>query len=202
MAEKSKLILGCDLDGVVGNYESIFREYVSKDKNVEVTTIGPQTSWDFTESGWPISSRDEFIELHKKAVVEEHMFANMPVMENASEVLWRLSKKGVHIIVVTHRLMIPGFGHNKVTIADTIEWLDKNNIPYRDICFIADKPRFQADLYIDDAEHNIVAMREAGIPAVVFDQKYNQKLSGPRVHNWLEFEVLVDRMLESGSIEL
>ncbi len=53
------------------------------------------------------------------------------------------------------------------------------------------KSEVQADLYIEDAPHNVDALREAGNQVIVFDQPYNQDLSGLRAKNWLEAEEII-----------
>jgi 5'(3')-deoxyribonucleotidase len=75
-----------------------------------------------------------------------------------------------------------------VAVADTVEWLDRHSIPYRDLCFLGDKPQVEADAYIDDAPHNIEALRSSGAEAVIFSQRYNSEVEGPRAAGWSEVE--------------
>ena len=93
------------------------------------------------------------------------------------------------IRIITHRLYL-NWGHAEV-VSDTVQWLDDARIPYRDLCFLGDKPEVGADLYIDDAPHNITALRRAGHDVIVFDQPYNAELDGPRACGWDEVEPLV-----------
>ena len=58
-------------------------------------------------------------------------------------------------------------------------WLDQHGIPYRDLCFLGDKPEVEADAYVDDAPHNVEALRAAGNDVIVFDQPYNGHVDGP-----------------------
>ena len=106
--------------------------------------------------------------------------------------LWRLSDLGVWIRIITHRLYV-NWGH-AVTVSDTVAWLDEHRIPYRDICFLGDKPQVGADAYIDDAPHNIDALRRAGQTVIVFDQPYNREFDAPRARNWLEVEELISEL--------
>jgi 5'(3')-deoxyribonucleotidase len=117
------------------------------------------------------------------------MFRTMPAIEGASEALWRLSDAGVWIRLITHRLYA-NWGH-AVAVADTVAWLDEHAIPYRDLCFLGQKPHVEADAYVDDAPHNVDSLRSTGSPVVVFDQPYNQGLDGPRARSWHEVEDLV-----------
>jgi 5'-nucleotidase len=76
--------------------------------------------------------------------------------------------------------------------AGTAAWLDANRIPYRDLCFLGAKPQVEADAYIDDAAHNIEALRRAGNTVIVFDQPYNRHITdGPRARTWAEVETIV-----------
>ena len=187
-------VLGVDLDGVCGDYTAAFRRIVADERGVDPGTLGDSRSWTFAE--WGLTP-DDFDRLHRLAVLERGMFRTMPVMDGAAEVLWRLSDAGVWIRIITHRLWV-NWGH-AVAVADTVTWLDANAIPYRDICFLGAKPEVEADCYVDDAAHNVVALREAGNHVIVFDQPYNRELDGPRAGSWNEVEVLVSaRMAELG----
>ncbi len=187
-----EFVLGVDLDGVCGDHTAAFREVVAAELGVSRSSLCEQRSWDFAE--WGLSS-DDFHRLHRVAVLEHRMFRSMPVMEGASEVLWRLSDSGVWIRLITHRLYV-NWGH-AVVLEDTAAWLDTAGIPYRDICFLGQKPEVEADIYVDDAPHNVQALRQAGNTAVVFDQPYNRDTPGPRARDWPEVERLVLEALES-----
>lgn len=184
----TQLVLGLDLDGVVFDYEAAVRARFAAMLGVAPQTLGRQTRWSLVESGWPIRNEDHFRVLHT-AAVRDGMFATMPTIPGAAEALWQLSDAGVYIRVVTHRL---GFkGVHASAAGDTVTALDANRIPYRDLTFVADKPAVGADVYLDDAPHNIANLRGAGGFAVVFDQPYNQHVDGPRARNWDEVVEIV-----------
>jgi len=179
----SEFVLGVDLDGVCGDHAEAFRRVVAKERGVELSTLPPQETWDFTE--WDMD-RQEFERLHRLAVVEHRMFRSMPVIPGAADALWRLSDAGVWIRLITHRLYT-NWGH-AVAVADTVAWLDEHSIPYRDLCFLGDKPQVEADAYVDDAPHNVDALRASGAQAVVFSQPYNTEVEAPRAAGWSEVE--------------
>lgn len=183
-----QLVLGLDLDGVVFDYESAVRSRFALMLGVEPSTLGRQTSWSLVESGWPILDEAHFAALHT-ASVRGGMFADMPLIPGASESLWLLSDADVYIRVVTHRLGFKGI--HACAAGDTVKALESNKIPYRDLTFVADKPSVGADVYLDDAPHNIEKLRAAGAYAIVFDQPYNQDVPGPRARNWDEVVELV-----------
>jgi 5'(3')-deoxyribonucleotidase len=95
--------------------------------------------------------------------------------------------------VITHRLYT-NWGH-AAAISDTVSWLDGNQIPYRDICFLGAKPEVEADCYIDDAPHNIEALRAQGNAVIVYDQPYNRHLPAPRAGDWRQVEELVHQLV-------
>lgn len=182
------LVLGLDIDGVQADYESAFRHKVAQYLGVDPATIGPQTDWSFVRSGWPIRSDEHFRTLHA-AAVRDGMFRQMDEIPGASRAIWAMSDAGVHVRIVTHRLCAKGT--HAAAGTDTILWLDEHNIPYRDLTFVADKPAVLADVYVDDAPHNVEALRAAGAYVICFDQLYNRHVPGPRARDWSEVVELV-----------
>jgi 5'-nucleotidase len=191
---KNEFILGVDLDGVCGDYTRAFREVVALQRGVAPESLSLDHSWDFGEWGMTAA---EFDKAHRAAVVEHRIFRSMPVIDGAADALWRLSDAGVWIRIITHRIY-GNWGH-AIAVGDTVAWLDAVGIPYRDLCFLGAKPQIEADCYVEDAPHNIAALRERGAYVVVFDQHYNRSVDGPRAANWAEVEELVGgRVAEAG----
>ena len=180
---RTGFILGVDLDGVCGDHATAFRYVVAKERGVDPASIPDQQTWNFTEWGL---DRTGFEELHRRAVLEHRMFRTMPVVAGCAEALWRLSDAGVSIRIITHRLYT-NWGHS-VAVSDTVEWLDANSIPYRDLCFMGEKTDVAADAYIDDAPHNVSALRAVGAPVLTFSQPYNLDVEGPRAEGWADAE--------------
>ena len=168
-------VLGVDLDGVCGDYTDAFRTVVAEELGCGLDDLPLERSWDFTE--WGLDS-EEFERLHHHAVTKRRILRWMPVIDSAADTLWRLSDAGVWIRIITHRLYV-NWSH-ATAISDTVEWLDRVRIPYRDICFMGDKPEVGADLYIDDGPHNIEALRDTGNRVIIFDTPYNRHVVGTR----------------------
>jgi 5'(3')-deoxyribonucleotidase len=186
MSLSGGFILGVDLDGVCGDYTGALRGVVAERTGVGLDALSLERSWDFSE--WRLSP-SEFAEHHKAAVLEHRIFRTMPAIPGAAETLWRLSDAGVWIRIITHRLFV-NWGH-ATAVADTVDWLDEVGIPYRDLCFLGAKPQVEANCYVDDAPHNVTALREIGASVIVFDQPYNRGVEGPRAADWSEVENLV-----------
>ena len=185
----NEFVLGVDLDGVCADYTSAFRRIVAMERSVDADSLTTEVSWDFAEWGL---DRDSFLELHKTSVQDHRMFKNMSALDGVSDALWRLSDAGVWIRIVTHRL-VTHWGHALI-VSDTVDWLDAKSIPYRDICFLGRKPEIEADAYVEDAPHNVVALRARGNTVIVFDQPYNRDLDGLRASNWVEVEAIVSEL--------
>lgn len=181
-----EFVFGVDLDGVCADYTIGFRAIVAEELGVSEESLPLERSWDFRE--WGLDSAD-FERLHHLAVTERRMFRDLPIIDGCADALWRLSDAGVWIRIITHRLYV-NWGH-ATAVGDTVGWLDTAGVPYRDICFLGRKPQVEADVYIDDAAHNVVALRETGNPVIVFDQPYNRDLPGPRAADWGEVEDVV-----------
>jgi len=180
-------VLGVDLDGVVADHTRRFREIVGELRGIDPESLPMDRSWDFHEWGF---EPGEYERLHRLAVTDYDMILTMPVIEGAADVLWRLSDAGIWIRIVTHRLYV-NWAHERA-VGDTAAWLDQHRIPYRDLCFLGAKPEVQADAYIDDAPHNITALRELGNTVIAFEQPYNCDVPGePRARDWAEVESIV-----------
>jgi 5'(3')-deoxyribonucleotidase len=184
-------VFGVDLDGVCADYTAGFREVVAADRGIDPEELPVGESWGFHEWGLDGS---EFDRLHALAVNEQRMLRHLNPMEGCADALWRLSDAGVWIRIITHRLYV-NWGHAAV-VSDTVQWLDEARIPYRDLCFLGAKPEVGADVYVDDAPHNITALSDAGNEVIIFDQPYNRDLPGTRAKAWDDVEEMV---LELGS---
>jgi len=188
-------VLGVDLDGVCGDYTAGFRAFCADRLNRDLDSLPLERSWDFREWGFDDA---QFEEMHHAAVTEGRLLASLDVIEGAAESLWRLSDAGVWIRIVTHRLYV-NWGHSTAA-GDTVEWLDRARIPYRDLCFLGAKSDVGADAYIDDGPHNIENLRAAGRTAIVFEQPYNRHLGGLRAKNWAEVEEIVYELMGAAGV--
>lgn len=176
-----KIKIGLDLDGVTADYVRYLRSHCAKEFGVDESSIPDPFSYSFYESGWGFESEEHFRKVHGEAV-EAGMYEALEVYEGASGALWHLSDAGYHIRVITSRFV--NHGQNGTVIAQTGAWLDKHNIPYRDIVFTGHKTEVDVDFYIDDSPSNITKFREVGKDVLIFDAPYNQGMGEPRVDNW------------------
>jgi 5'-nucleotidase len=197
MTDRRTFVLGVDLDGVCGDHTEAFRQVVAAELGVPASSLGEQVAWDY--EAWGLDQA-AFLDIHRRAVLEHRMFLSMPVIDGVAEALWNLSDAGVWIRLITHRLYA-NWGH-QVAVSDTVAWLDEHRIPYRDLCLLGDKPQVEADVYIDDAPHNVEALRSSGNTVIVFDQPYNRAVDGLRASTWPEVEALVLDLVDASGIPL
>jgi len=184
---ESSFILGVDLDGVVGDFYGAMRKIAAEwlDKPLESLT----TEVTFGLDEWGLAEFGGYERLHRFAVSQRNLFKDMEPIKDAPAILRKLSGKGIRMRIITHRLFLKYF--HKATITQTVDWLDSWDIPYWDLCFMADKGAVGAHVYIDDSPSNIKRLRAQGCHTIVFSNSTNREFAGPRAENWQEVERLV-----------
>jgi 5'(3')-deoxyribonucleotidase len=182
-------VFGVGLDGVVADFYAGLRPIAAEWLGVDVDTLPTRVSWGLKE--WGIDRAPGGYEaLHKFAVMQRELFLKLPPMAGAPQTLRKLSKEGVRIRIITHRLFIKYF--HQVAARQTIQWLDHHDVPYWDLCFMQQKSAVGADLYIEDSPENVERLRAEGARTIVFTNSTNEHLSGPRAANWDEvFDLVV-----------
>jgi hypothetical protein len=184
----SEFILGVDLDGVCADFYAGVRPIAAEWLGVDVDTLTPTPSYGFPE--WGIDKAPGgYLDFHKFAVTQRDLFKRLVPISGCPQSLRRISKEGVRIRIITHRLFIKYF--HKQAIAQTIDWLDYHGIPYWDLCFMQHKTHVGANLYIEDSEKHIVEYRNAGSEVIIFTNSTNRHMEGLRANNWKEAEELV-----------
>ena len=186
MADDARFVFGVDLDGVCMDYYGALKPYVAQWQERQPEELADRVSYGLKE--WHIDDYGGYEKLHEY-LLERKFFADAPPMAGAAEALKRLSESDVWIRIISHRLIIK-YRHQEA-VSQTVEWLEKHSIPYWDLCLVGDKPVVGADLYIEDTARNIVALREAGRPTIIFANPGNEELPGTRVNTWDEAELIV-----------
>lgn len=180
MTERS-FVFGVDLDGVVADFYAGLRPIAAEWLGVDLATLPERVSWGLVE--WGVDRAPGGYErLHRFAVTQRELFLKMPPMRGAPQALRRLSEEGVRVRIITHRLFIKYF--HQVAVSQTIDWLDRHDIPYWDLCFMQQKTAVGADLYIEDSPANIERLRAEGAKTIVFTNSTNEHLPGPRANSW------------------
>ncbi|MCL1837490.1 MAG: 5'-nucleotidase [Treponema sp.] len=185
--DDSTFILGVDLDGVVGDFYGAIRKIAAEWLDRPLEALTADVSFGLDE--WGIEEFGGYDRLHRFAVTQRNIFRDMEPIKNAPAILRKLSNQGIRVRIITHRLFLK-YSH-RASITQTVDWLDNNDIPYWDICFMNDKGAVGAHVYIDDAPEKIINLRKQGCKTIVFSNSTNRDLSGPRADNWFEVERLV-----------
>lgn len=186
-------VFGVDLDGTCADFYGGLRPIAAEWLGVPLDSLPVEVSWDFPE--WGIDKAPGgYEDLHRFAVTQRELFSRLEPLPGAPMALRRLSKAGVRIRIITHRLIIKYF--HQTAVRQTIEWLDSHDIPYSDLCFMGDKGAVGADLYIEDAPGNVEKLRRDGYATIVFTNSTNRHLPGPRADTWDEVYKLVMAELE------
>jgi len=185
--DESSFILGVDLDGVVGDFYGAMRKIAAEWLNKPTDSLTAEVTYGLDE--WGITEYGGYERLHRFAVTQRNLFKDMEPIRDAPAVLRKLSSRGIRVRIITHRLFLK-YSH-RTTITQTVDWLDNWDIPYWDLCFMADKGAVGAHVYIDDAPANIERLRDQGCKTIVFTNSTNRGLPGPRAETWQEVERLV-----------
>ena len=185
---ESSFILGVDLDGVVGDFYGAVRKIAAEWLNKPLESLTTEVSFGLEE--WGLAEYGGYDRLHRFAVTQRNLFRDMEPIKDAPAVLRKLSSRNdIRIRIITHRLFLK-YSH-RTTITQTVDWLDSWDIPYWDLCFMADKGAVGAHVYIDDSPANIRRLRDQGCYTIVFSNSTNRDFPGPRAENWQEVERLV-----------
>jgi len=191
-----RFVLAVDLDGVCASYTSSLRPYMAALGRRDAFDLPEPGDWNLVKAGW-FSDLEEYLQTHRYAV-DRAFFRTMDEMPGMSDALWALSDAEVHIRIVTHRFLT--HGDQGQAAIDTITWLQRRRedgrvrVPYRDLCFLGAKADADADLHLDDAPHQIEALRAAGQHVLTFDHLYNRHLEGPRAVGW---DAVVEQVLNA-----
>ena len=186
------LIFGVDLDGVCSDFYGRMREVAAEWFERPIEELTEDVSYGLAE--WGVKDKEQYQSLHRFAVTQRELFDSAPMIPGARRYLRKLSDEGIRIRIITHRLFIHYF-HN-AAIIQTVDWLDRNGIPYWDLCFMKEKEQVGADMYIDDSPENLGRLRGKGLYAICFANSTNVDVDGPRAADWEEVYRLVQAKAE------
>lgn len=189
-SDRGEIVIGVDLDGVCADFYARMREIAAEWLESSLEDLPVDVSYGLTE--WGIRDEEHYTQLHRFAVTQRDLFETCRPIPGAGPVLRRLSDEGYRIRVITHRLFINFF--HEAAVRQTISWLDKHGMPYRDLCFMGEKDQVGADIYIDDSPKNIDALRKAGHYAICFANSANKSIKAPRATDWTAvYRLIKDR---------
>jgi 5'(3')-deoxyribonucleotidase len=181
-SDTGKVVLGIDLDGVCADFYGYMREIAAEWFETKVEDLPTEVSYGLPE--WGVTGEEQYSSLHRFAVTQRDLFRAVPMLPGARKVLRRLSNEGYRIRIITNRLFIQYF--HEVAVRQTIEWLDKNGIPYWDLCFMKEKDQVGADIYVEDSPSHVKRLRAAGHYVICFGNSTNRDIAAPKANTWEE----------------
>ena len=200
--EKSKMIIGVDIDGVVADrlaWRFTFtKDYFAK-RGIELVD---RTVY-YVEDAFNIS-REQGHEYWKNSSTDYARY--VAPISGAKETLDRLKKDGHTIIINTARWYSERNDEVGEHMRNAVkEWLVKHEIPYDELVFSSfgnkDKlevvNKYNIDIHIDDYEREIYLIAPHK-PVIIFEQPYNKNLTDipntHRAHNWDDVYSIISRL--------
>lgn len=178
--KNKEFIVGLDLDGCVADFYDQIRQFYSEWSGKSLEELPSEVTYGMPE--WGLNP-DEYKRLHRYSVRQKRLFDVVTPIQGAPQAIRELSNAGIRIRIITHRLFVPYF--HAQAASQTIMWLEKHGIPYRDLCLIEDKAAVSADIYVEDTEKNVQAIQDAGRDVICFTNSTNRKFDAKlRAGSW------------------
>ncbi len=196
-ANRRSLRLGIDLDGVVADFNRgwMARYNAQFDTRLEpelVTAwddLHPHTHFSDTRAFWRwASGRGDAAGPHRTSI-----FRDLPPYPEALAALAALAAQKHRVVILSQK---PDWA-----VHDTLAWLAEHRIPTREVHLTSRKGSVACDVYLDDANHHLEAIRQARPSAQIcrFVRPWNRPTESTiDVHKWTDFVRFVD---DESSIE-
>jgi len=145
----SHLRLGIDLDGVVADFN---RGWISRYNRDFGTGLSDDAvvEWDAPKDLTHFDDMNAFWEWAKTCGEGKSLFRWLDPYPGAVDALDRLARQRHRIVILTTK---PSFA-----VHDTYAWLADNRIPTTEVHIVGHKPAVDCDMYLDDADHNLLAL--------------------------------------------
>ena len=179
------LRLGIDMDGVIADFNHGWTWRYNRDfPNHTDEDLHPDhvVEWDAPLTLTHFGHMDDFWEWARTCAEGRSLFHGLEPYPGALEAIRGLALAGHEIVIVTTK---PDF-----SIDDTHDWLDRHEVPLAEVHILDDKTEVECDVYLDDADHNLVALAEHRSAAMVcrYVRPWNSAVSGTvDVHHWDDF---------------
>ena len=173
--------IGIDLDGIVADYHTFFIKYLNDNYTVgHGFTMNDWTDKYFTNSKLSQQQVEGIVRKHSK----DGVFERLEPIRYSAQCIRMLNDSGHIIHFITGRE-----GKSK---ADSVTWLDKQNIPYHSISFTKEKGRIayilDCDVVIEDESMYAEDIAGYDIETLLMDKPYNKNTKKNdfihRVEDW------------------
>lgn len=153
---------------------------------IEITNERRNTNYQKDQLKDPVIFQEYYAEYKqiRACLYETGMFRNLPVFEDAQDVVKKLQEQ-YEVFIVSAATEFPK------SLTEKLEWLEEHfpTIGWQHTVFCGHKHMIKADYLIDDHEKNLVKFE--GTP-LLFDAPHNYHLEGyQRVYSWKEIEGLL-----------
>ncbi|MDH4460414.1 MAG: 5'-3'-deoxyribonucleotidase [Flectobacillus sp.] len=153
---------------------------------IEITNERRNTNYQKDQLKDPVIFQEYYAEYKqvRECLYETGMFRNLPVFEDAQDVVKKLQEH-YEVFIVSAATEFPK------SLTEKLEWLEEHfpTIGWQHTVFCGHKHMIKADYLIDDHEKNVVKFE--GTP-LLFDAPHNYHLEGyQRVYSWKEIEGLL-----------
>ena len=153
---------------------------------IEITNERRNTNYQKDQLKDPVIFQEYYAEYKqvRECLYETGMFRNLPVFEDAQDVVKKLQEH-YEVFIVSAATEFPK------SLTEKLEWLEEHfpTIGWQHTVFCGHKHMIKADYLIDDHEKNLVKFE--GTP-LLFDAPHNYHLEGyQRVYSWKEVEGLL-----------
>jgi 5'(3')-deoxyribonucleotidase len=177
--------VGVDMDGVLADFNTGWMQRYNREFGTRLTAAQVQ-QWDGLHDLTHFPTMADFWAWAQGN--GRSTFRDAPPLPGAIEAVRRIAAR--------HRLCIVS---SKFTwaIPDSLAWLADHGVPAREVHFLWDKSRAGCDVYLDDAPHQLRALRMNQPDAVVCRMVHPWNEAMPDiedVHDWADFEAIVERV--------
>ena len=191
--------IGIDIDGVLTDLESFFRDYITRYRflhnikgEININEYVASDAYSMTDE-----QNADFFDNYFKDYEDK-----VKARPFSSEIINKLKEDSNEIYIITNRLKSDQENEEGQRVRNTIiKWLKDNNIYYKDIYFVkGDKTSYckelNIDLMIEDNPFNIEAISKE-IPVICYDAQYNKRCIGKniiRCYSWYDIYDKISNM--------
>ncbi len=179
--------LAIDLDGVVANFNEGWIRFYNRQFGTSLD-VSQVDAWDVIPKLTRFAHMGEFWDWAEH-LDGASLFRHLEPFPDAIPALVTLAGWGHTIVIVTTK---PDFA-----VGDTFAWIGEHGIPTTEVHITEDKEQVAADVYLEDAPHQLYRLRRHRPEVVVvrFARPWNHEIPGTEtVESWAEFLALVDRL--------
>lgn len=167
-------IVGVDIDGVLAKYPDEFVKFINDEMGTEFKREQVTSYNIYEDLGIPLEQgiklKDKFRQTGRNRDIGVH--------KGAGEFLKSLKNEGYKIVLLTAR----PYEKYKRILADTMQWLDSNDLHYDALVFAEKKhekllEKYDPDqvmFFVDDVLGNAEDITSLGVPCYLMDAPYNQ----------------------------